>query len=79
MQKNLEIKGYSRKTQKTYLREVEKFTKHFNKSPEDLGTNEIKDYLHYIITKKMSTPISFCRFSPVSFSGFVVIMLFKIN
>jgi integrase/recombinase XerD len=55
MQKNLEIKGYSRKTQKTYLREVEKFTKHFNKSPEDLGTNEIKDYLHYIITKKKSS------------------------
>lgn len=55
MQKDLQIKGYSVSTQRAYLKHTEKYAEHFNKSPDKLGTDEIKEYLNYlIITKKVS-------------------------
>ena len=50
--RDLSIKGFSDKTQSTYLRHVIAFSKFHDKSPDLLGTEEIKDYLHYIITEK---------------------------
>lgn len=50
MKMDLELKGYSPKTQAAYLRGVQKFAEHYGQSPEWLGTNEIKAYLHHIIT-----------------------------
>jgi integrase/recombinase XerD len=55
MERDLELKGLSPKTRKIYLIEVEKFAKHFKKSPEELGTEEIKEYLHYIIREKQNS------------------------
>ncbi|MFL0246071.1 tyrosine-type recombinase/integrase [Candidatus Clostridium stratigraminis] len=50
--RDLEIKGFSPKTQDAYLRHVAVFSKHFGKSPDLLGIEEIKDYLHYVITDR---------------------------
>jgi integrase/recombinase XerD len=56
MKRDLELKGLSPRTRKIYLSEVEKFEKHFKKSPEGIGTEEIKEYLHYIIREKQNSP-----------------------
>jgi site-specific recombinase XerD len=50
--RDLQIKGFSPKTQQAYLRHVVAFSQHFGKSPDLLGVEEIKDYLHYIIVEK---------------------------
>ncbi|WP_250816165.1 site-specific integrase [Clostridium swellfunianum] len=50
--RDLELKGFSPKTQESYLRHISLFAKHYNKSPELLGTEEIKAYLHYLIAER---------------------------
>ena len=50
--RDLEIKGYSPKTQQAYLGHIVRFAQYYGKSPDLLGTEEIKDYLHYIITER---------------------------
>lgn len=52
MKTDLELRGYSHTTVKYYTREVGRFSGHFNKSPELLGEDEIREYLHYCITEK---------------------------
>ncbi len=52
MKKELVLKGLSPRTRKIYVGEVEKFIRHHAKSPESLGSVEIKEYLHYLITSK---------------------------
>jgi len=52
MKMDLEIRGYSPTTTKYYLRNVSNFAKYFNKSPELLGEDEIRKYLHYCSTEK---------------------------
>lgn len=52
MKTDLELRGYSPKTVKYYTREVSRFSEHFKKSPELLGEDEIREYLHYCITEK---------------------------
>lgn len=50
MKFNLELKGYSPNTQTAYLRCVTEFSRHYGKSPSLLGTTEIKDYLHLLLS-----------------------------
>lgn len=45
---DLQLKGITIRTQKTYLREVENLAKYFGKSPDELGESEIKEYLLYL-------------------------------
>ncbi len=52
MLKNLELKGASAKTKEAYLRIIKKFSDYFMESPENLGTEEIKRYLLYLINEK---------------------------
>lgn len=52
MKFNMELRGYSSKTIKNYLFCIGNFAKHYNKSLELLGENEIRNYLHYCITEK---------------------------
>jgi integrase/recombinase XerD len=51
MKMDLELKGYSINTQQAYLRSIEKFALHYGKSPDLLGTNEIKGYLFRMINQ----------------------------
>ena len=48
----MELRGYSSRTIKNYTLHVANFAKFYNKSPEFLGENELREYLHYCITKK---------------------------
>ncbi len=55
MQADLQLRGITPRTQKSYLREVRNLAKYFKKSPEGLGESEIKEYLlHLLKEKKLS-------------------------
>jgi integrase/recombinase XerD len=49
MQADLQLRGITPRTQKDYLREVSKLAKYFNKSPEELGEKEVKEYLVHLL------------------------------
>jgi hypothetical protein len=49
---DLQLSGIKRQTQKNYLNEVENLAKYFNRSPEELGEPELKEYLPYLINKR---------------------------
>ena len=52
MEMDLELKGYSSQTIKCYTSHIKRFSDFHNKSPEFLGDDEIREYLHYCITKR---------------------------
>jgi len=52
MKMDMELRGYSPMTIKSYINHVSNFAKFYNKSPELLREKEICDYLHYCIIKK---------------------------
>jgi integrase/recombinase XerD len=47
--RDLAIKGYSPKTQKTYYAHVSKFLRHFTKPMPEIGKNDVKEYLYGFI------------------------------
>jgi site-specific recombinase XerD len=49
---DLQLCGAKPRTQETYLREVENLAKYFNRSPAELGENELKEYLLYLIKER---------------------------
>lgn len=49
---DMELRGYSPLTIKRYIEHVEGLSKYFNQSPDLLGENEIREYLHYCIMEK---------------------------
>jgi integrase/recombinase XerD len=52
MLEDLQLKGLTPKTQKIYLREVSKYAKYFDKSPEQLGEKELREYLLYLLNDR---------------------------
>ncbi|MCK4261344.1 MAG: site-specific integrase [Halanaerobiales bacterium] len=52
MKVDLELRGYSTKTIKAYVRYVKKFATYFNQSLLDLKTQNIKAFLYYLASKK---------------------------
>lgn len=52
LQRDLELKGFSPRTRQIYLNQTAAFLRHYNKKPEELGSDEIKEYLHNILTEK---------------------------
>lgn len=52
MLKDMQLRGLSPQTQSNYLRHLRQFEE-FSQSPaEDLGTEEIRNFLHFLITEK---------------------------
>jgi site-specific recombinase XerD len=49
MKLNMELKGFTESTIRSYLHEVKQFVKFYMKSPEILGESDVKQYLHYLI------------------------------
>jgi site-specific recombinase XerD len=49
---DLQLRGATTRTQKTYLREVSNFAKYFNRSPEELGEDELKEYMLYLMQER---------------------------
>jgi integrase/recombinase XerD len=52
MKMDMELKGYSPNTIKSYIGHVSNFAKFYNKSPELLREKEIREYLHYCIMER---------------------------
>jgi integrase/recombinase XerD len=55
MQGDMELRGFTKPTQQSYLREARRFVEHFDKPAEELGEKEIKEYLlHAVRDRKIS-------------------------
>lgn len=52
MMEELQLRGLTPKTQKIYLREVSNYAKYFDKSPEELGEKELREYLLYLLNER---------------------------
>ena len=52
MRADLQLSGIKPKTQTDYLREVDNLAKYFNRSPEELGEAELKEYMLYLINER---------------------------
>ena len=50
MKMNLELAGFSSKTQADYMRHLMSFQRHFDKDLEQLGYDEVRVFLHHAIT-----------------------------
>jgi len=49
---DLQLSGAKPNTQKNYLREVDNLAKYFNRSPEELGEDELKEYMLYLMKER---------------------------
>ena len=49
---DLQLSGAKPSTQRAYLREAESLAKYFNKSPEQLGEDELKAYLLHLVKER---------------------------
>jgi len=52
MQNTMELRGFSPSTIKSYIACVARYSKHFGKSPKDLGNEDIRSYLTYLLKEK---------------------------
>jgi site-specific recombinase XerD len=67
MKADMELKGYSPRTLSSYIKRVEGFANYFGKSPNDLGEDEIKEYLHHLITLQRSDSYINSAYSALKF------------
>jgi integrase/recombinase XerD len=56
MLEELQRRNYSEITTRKYLRVVSDFAKHFGKSPDKLGPNELRTYQAYLLRERKLTP-----------------------
>lgn len=56
MIEDLQVRNLSENTQTSYLDQVSRFARHFGKSPEDLGPDDIRSYQVYLTKEKKLAP-----------------------
>jgi len=56
MREDLEIRNYSPRTVETYVRCVAQFSRHFGRSPDQLGSEEIRGYQLHLTTERRVSP-----------------------
>ena len=56
MLEELERRNYSTGTKRRYLRFVERFAKHFGKSPDKLGPEHLRSYQAYLLRERKLCP-----------------------
>jgi site-specific recombinase XerD len=49
------VRNFSPYTQRSYLFAVSRLARHFNKSPADLGPEQLREYLNHLIEEKISS------------------------
>jgi site-specific recombinase XerD len=49
---DLQLSGATQRTQETYLREAGNLAKYFNRSPAELGEDELKEYMLYLMKER---------------------------
>ena len=72
----MELRGFNKVTKESYIRHVKNLAIYFGKSPELLGTEEIKEYLHYLLTVKKFKP-SYVNIAYSAFRFLFVVALDK--
>jgi integrase/recombinase XerD len=60
MMEDMEIRNLSPNTQLSYLQQVSSFAKYCQRSPEELGPEEIRAYQVYVTNERKLTPGSLC-------------------
>lgn len=58
MIEDMQVRNLSKCTQESYVRQVSRFARHFKKSPERLGPEQIRAYQIYLMNEKKLAPIS---------------------
>ena len=49
---DLQLSGIKPKTQKDYLRQADNLAKYFNRSPAELGEDDLKEYLLHLVNER---------------------------
>jgi site-specific recombinase XerD len=63
MSEDMQVRNLALNTRESYLQQVSSFARHFNKSPELLGPEEIRDYQVYLVKERSLAPSSLCTVS----------------
>jgi integrase/recombinase XerD len=58
MREDMQVRNLSPQTQSTYIQQVSLFARHFDKSPVELGPEEIRSYQIYLTNEKELAPSS---------------------
>lgn len=58
MIEDMQVRNLALNTQRSYLEQVSRFARHFNKSPEQLGPEDIRAYQLYLTNEKKLAPSS---------------------
>ncbi len=58
MIEDMRVRNLAQNTQLSYLQQVSSFAKHFGRSPEQLGTEDIRAYLVHLTTQRKLAPAS---------------------
>jgi integrase/recombinase XerD len=58
MLEDMQVRNLSPDTQESYMQQVSQYARHFGKSPEQLGPEEIRTYQVYLTTEKKLAPKS---------------------
>lgn len=58
MTEDMQVRNLSPHTQTSYVQQVSLFARHFNKSPEELGPEDIRTYQVYLTKEKKLSPSS---------------------
>jgi integrase/recombinase XerD len=56
MREDLLLKAYSPNTMRSYLRCARHFAKHYMRSPEEMGDQEVRDFLLYLVRDRQASP-----------------------
>jgi integrase/recombinase XerD len=56
MKEDLVLKAYSPNTQRNYLRCARNFAKHYMRSPEEMGEQEVRDFLLHLVRDRQASP-----------------------
>src|ERR1700686_1594656 len=56
MTEDMQVRNLALNTQTSYVQQVSLFARHFDKSPEDLGPEEIRSYQVYLTNEKKLAP-----------------------
>jgi len=56
MTEDMQVRNLALDTQTSYLQQVSLFARHFNKSPELLGSEDIRSYQVYLTNEKKLSP-----------------------